>query len=121
MSVIKPQTEEEISAIVRDSSQVRVRGAGTKASLVRFPSDAQVLDVRSLSGIVDYEPTEFTITARAGTSLRELTATLAEYQQFLPFDPPLVDQGATIGGTIAAGLSGPGQLRFGSVRDFVLH
>ena len=52
--------------------------------------------------------------------MREIAATLAERGQYLPFDPMLVDAGATLGGTVASGLSGPGRFRFGGVRDFIL-
>ena len=66
------------------------------------------------------KPSEFTFTALAGTPLRDIAATLAENRQYLPFDPPLVERGATIGGTVAAGLTGPGGFRFGTLRDFLL-
>ena len=56
----------------------------------------------------------------AGTPIIEIAAALAEHGQFLPFDPPLVEAGATLGGTVAAGLSGPGRYRYGGVRDFIL-
>lgn len=74
----------------------------------------------SLRGIVEYEPSEFTFTALAGTPLREIAAALSEHGQYLPFDPPLVEGGATLGGTVAAGLSGPGRLRYGGLRDFII-
>ena len=79
-----------------------------------------VLDMTGYSGIVEYEPGEFVFTARAGTSLRQLRDVLAAEGQYLPFDPPLLDAEATIGGTVAAGLSGPGRLRFGGIRDFLI-
>src|SRR5207253_6842143 len=73
-----------------------------------------------LRGITEYDPSEFTFTAGAGTPVREIVAALAESGQYLPFDPMLVEAGATLGGTVAAGLSGPGRFRFGGVRDFIL-
>jgi glycolate oxidase FAD binding subunit len=78
------------------------------------------LDLRGLTGILEYEPGEYTITARAGTPLAEVEAALAENGQYLPFDPPFVERGATLGGTVAAGLSGPGRYRYGGVRDFLI-
>jgi glycolate oxidase FAD binding subunit len=69
---------------------------------------------------VEYEPSEFTFTAMSGTPLRDLAEALAARGQYLPFDPLLVDAGATLGGTVAAGVSGPGRLRFGGLRDFIL-
>src|SRR4029079_10168517 len=65
-------------------------------------------------------PSEFTFTALAGTPIKEIVHALGERGQYLPFDPMLVDSGATLGGTIASGLSGPGRFRFGGVRDFIL-
>ena len=93
-------------------------GAQTKPRLSAV--DAVKISTLSLRGIVEYEPSEFTFTALAGTPIREIAATLAERGQYLPFDPMLVDAGATLGGTIASGLSGPGRFRFGGVRDFIL-
>ncbi len=56
----------------------------------------------------------------AGTPLKAVRDALAEHGQYLPFDPPLVEQGATLGGTVAAGLSGAGRMRYGGVRDFLI-
>lgn len=96
------------------------RGGGTKPALSRAPEGAVSLDLRGLSGMVEYEPTEYTFTALAGTPLSLVQAELARNGQYLPFDPPLAAQGATLGGTLAAGLSGPGRLRYGGVRDFIV-
>ncbi|MFM7658407.1 MAG: glycolate oxidase subunit GlcE, partial [Burkholderiaceae bacterium] len=64
--------------------------------------------------------TELVITARAGTSLREIGAALSEKNQMLAFEPPRFDGMATLGGIVASGLSGPRRQAVGSVRDFVL-
>ena len=45
---------------------------------------------------------------------------LAEKGQYMPFDPPLAERGATVGGTVAAGLSGAGRYRYGGIRDFLI-
>ena len=71
-------------------------------------------------GIVQYEPTELVITARAGTTLAEVEATLAERGQMLAFEPPRFGPEATVGGCVATGLSGPRRAYAGAVRDFVL-
>jgi glycolate oxidase FAD binding subunit len=71
-------------------------------------------------GIVAYEPTELVVSARAGTPLVELTATLAEKEQWLAFEPPHFAPTATVGGMLASGLSGPRRQAVGAVRDFVL-
>jgi glycolate oxidase FAD binding subunit len=117
---IQAGTVEAIQDAVRTSSRpLFIRGGGTKRALSSV-ADATCLDVRGLAGIVEYDPGEYTFTARAGTPLREIALALAEHGQYLPFDPPLVEQGATLGGTVAAGLSGAGRMRFGGVRDFLI-
>ncbi len=73
-----------------------------------------------LSGIVEYLPSEYTITVRSGTRLQTVVEALGKNGQYLPFDPPLADQGASIGGTVAAGLSGPGAYRYGPLKDFII-
>lgn len=96
------------------------RGGGSKPALSAAGEAATPLDLRGLTGILEYEPGEYTITARAGTPVAEVQAALAENGQYLPFDPLLVDAGATLGGTVAAGLSGSGRYRYGGVRDFLI-
>jgi glycolate oxidase FAD binding subunit len=115
----EPCTPIELADAVRSAPRVLAVGAATKPRLSAVPGVTPI-STRRLSGILDYDPTEFTFTALAGTSLREIVATLAERGQSLPFDPPLAEAGATIGGTVAAGLSGAGRFRFGGVRDFIL-
>ncbi len=73
-----------------------------------------------MSGVVDYEPTELVVTVRGGTSLAELEHVLAGQSQMLPFEPPHFGAGATVGGTISAGLAGPRRAAAGAARDFVL-
>lgn len=94
-------------------------GGGTKRFYGELPAGAP-LDVTPLTGIICYEPTELVVTARAGTPLRELEAALQEHGQCLPFEPPRFAAGGTVGGMVAAGLSGPARASVGSVRDHVL-
>jgi glycolate oxidase FAD binding subunit len=96
-----------------------IRGGGTKA-FYGGAEHGDLLDTRGYEGIVDYEPTELVVTARAGTTLVELEQALASAGQMLAFEPPHYAPGATLGGTIAAGLSGPRRPYTGAVRDFVL-
>jgi glycolate oxidase FAD binding subunit len=96
-----------------------IRGAGTKHFLGGGAAGTP-LDVTPHRGIVSYEPTELVITARAGTPLTEIEAALAERGQILGFEPPHFGDGATLGGTIACGLSGPRRPYAGAARDFVL-
>src|SRR4051812_30769686 len=114
-----PATPEELSEAVRSMPQVLTVGAGTKPRLSAVGAVPK-LSTQKLSGIVEYEPDEFTFTALAGTPVREIAASLAERGQYLPFDPMLLDSGATLGGTVAAGFSGPGRFRYGGLRDFIL-
>jgi glycolate oxidase FAD binding subunit len=78
------------------------------------------LALGGLSGVLEYESSEFTFTALAATPIADVEKLVAEHGQYLPFDPPLAKSGATLGGTVAAGLSGPGRYRYGGVRDFLL-
>jgi glycolate oxidase FAD binding subunit len=117
---ITPTTPAELVEAVRSRPRVLAIGARTKPRLSQVPDDVCLISTGALHGIVEYEPEEFTFTALAGTSLREINQALTEKGQYLPFDPMLVEAGATLGGTVAAGLSGPGRFRFGGVRDFIL-
>ncbi|MFN8160778.1 MAG: FAD-binding protein [Solirubrobacterales bacterium] len=111
---------ERIRAVVRDAARVRPAGAGTKWGLTAGAAGAEKIEVSVLRGIIEYDPAELTITALAGTPISELQERLAAHGQHLPFDPPLRAAGATIGGTVAAGVSGPGAFGPGAVRDFVI-
>ncbi len=91
------------------------------------PTSGELLDMRSLHGVSSYEPSELVVTARAGTPLLELEALLAEQQQCLAFEPPRFDpaantgiRGGTVGGMVAAGLSGPSRVSAGALREHVL-
>jgi glycolate oxidase FAD binding subunit len=118
--LMNPCTPAELADAVRATPRVLAVGARTKPRLAQVGEDVTLLSTRGLSGIVEYDPSEFTFTALAGTPLREIMAALAERGQYLPFDPPLAEAGATLGGTVAAGLSGPGRFRYGGLRDFIL-
>jgi glycolate oxidase FAD binding subunit len=98
---------------------VRLRGGGTK-DFYGNPPRGELLDTRIYAGIVAYEPTELVVTARCGTPLSALENVLAENGQCLPFEPPHFGPDATVGGCVAAGLSGPRRASAGALRDFVL-
>jgi len=78
------------------------------------------IDITGLDGIIEYDPGEFVFSALAGTPLSDIETALDAHHQYLPFDPPCAALGATLGGTVAAGLSGAGRLRYGGVRDFII-
>ena len=102
---------------------LRLRGGGTKDFWGQSLT-GQVLDTRAYRGIVSYEPSELVVTVRCGTPLAELEAALADQGQCLAFEPPHFGEGdtqaATVGGMVAAGLSGPARATTGAVRDFIL-
>jgi glycolate oxidase FAD binding subunit len=116
----RPASVAEVQEAVRSFERVALRGGGSKPGMAAAGDGVTVLDMRGLSGIVEYEPDEFVFTALAGTPLAEIAALLAQHGQYLPFDPPFVDAGATLGGAAAAGLSGPRRYRYGGLRDFVI-
>jgi glycolate oxidase FAD binding subunit len=113
----------ELRERIRDAAArktpLRLRGGGSKDFYGGAPA-GEILDTRAHAGVVSYEPTELVVTARCGTPLAELEATLAERGQMLAFEPPHFGAGATLGGCVAAGLSGPRRAAAGAVRDFVL-
>jgi glycolate oxidase FAD binding subunit len=110
---------EQVAHARAKHAPLEIRGGGTKL----FYGEAAVgdpLDMSILSGITAYEPTELVVTARAGTRLCDLEAALQEQGQCLPFEPPRFGPGGTVGGMVAAGLSGPARASVGSVRDHLL-
>lgn len=116
---MKPTTIIEIQEAVHSGGRLVPRGGGSKPALI-FQDGFNLLETGGISGLLEYEPQEFTFSALAGTPVAEIEQALAVHGQFLPFDPPLVQAGATLGGCVAAGLSGPGRYRYGGLRDFLL-
>lgn len=110
---------EQVRRALAEKTALAIRGGSTKHFLGR-PVEARPLDVSGHTGIVSYDPTELVITARAGTSLRELNAALDSAGQMLACEAPGFGDSATVGGMLAAGLSGPRRPWAGAVRDFVL-
>ncbi len=108
---------------VRDAiaakTPLKISGGNSKTFFGR-ESTGQLLRVNGHQGIVNYHPSELVITARAGTLLSTIQKTLAGQGQMLAFEPPHFADSATLGGTIACGLSGSRRPFTGSVRDFVL-
>jgi glycolate oxidase FAD binding subunit len=116
---------------------LRIRGGGTK-DFYGQSLQGEILDTTGLYGITSYEPSELVVTVKAGTPLAELEAVLAEKNQCLPFEPPLFEKKwgtaaepidilppfasaqTTVGGMVAAGLSGPSRASSGGVKDFIL-
>jgi glycolate oxidase FAD binding subunit len=114
---------ENLSRTIKEAAKQKrplcIRGGGTK-DFYGGPVHGYKLNTVDYRGIVAYEPTELVITARAGTPLAEIEAALREKGQMLAFEPPHFGPGATLGGCIATGLSGPRRAYAGAARDFVL-
>jgi len=110
---------DRIRAASAAHTPLRLRGAGTKDFYgEKFAGD--ILDTRGYRGIVEYEPSELVLTARCGTPLSEIESALEAHGQHLAFEPPRFGGDPTLGGVIAAGLSGPRRASAGAARDFAL-
>jgi glycolate oxidase FAD binding subunit len=129
--VLDPDRVSDVAEAVRahaaDKRPLAIQGLGSKAGLGRPVAAADTLSLRNVSGIMSYEPAELVLTARAGTPLREILAALGEKNQHLAFEPMTAgrllgdsnDQGS-IGGVLAANLSGPRRPSAGGARDHFL-
>ena len=116
---MKPTSIEELQSLICSHPCLLPHGSKSKTALIASEGITQ-LDLSGFSGMIQYKPSEYTFSALAGTQLDEIEHILNENGQFLPFDPPLIKHGATLGGTVASGLSGSGRYRFGGLRDFIL-
>ncbi|MFO1324939.1 MAG: glycolate oxidase subunit GlcE [Burkholderiales bacterium] len=114
---------EALQARVRNAAEtktpLRIRGGGTK-DFYGGALDGEVVDTQVYAGIIDYEPSELVITARAGTSLAAVERAMHARGQMLAFEPPHFGAGGTLGGAVASGLSGPRRPYAGAVRDLIL-
>jgi len=110
---------DQVRTAMADRTPLRITGGGTK-NFYGEATAGRPLDVGEWTGIVSHEPTELVITVRSGTPLAEVQGALAQKGQHLPFDPPRLGAGSTIGGVVASGLAGPARATVGGVRDFVL-
>jgi glycolate oxidase FAD binding subunit len=111
--------QQQIAQAFDDQRPLSVVGGNSK-SFYGNPIEAEVIRTTCHTGIIEHEPTELVITARAGTSIFEIEQTLADHHQTLAFEPPYFSSEATVGGMIAAGLSGPARPYRSSVQDAVL-
>ncbi len=119
MADISQQLIDDVKNAAKSGTGLNIVGRGTKDFMGRTPT-GQALSVERHSGIVEYRPVELVITARSGTSLKEIVAALNENDQMLAFEPPTFAGRGSIGGTLACNLSGPARPWSGSVRDSLL-
>ncbi len=119
MDSVLVKLSEAVRAAGRSKRALRLRGGGTK-DFYGQALEGELLDTRGYSGIVAYDPSELVITARCGAKLGEIETAMSERRQMLAFEPPHFGEAATLGGMVAAGLSGPRRQAAGALRDFVL-
>lgn len=110
---------ERVRAATATGTALRIVGGDTKRFYGRQVA-GEPLAVAGHTGVLSYDPAELVLTARGGTRLAEVETLLREHGQHLPFEPPSFGPTATLGGTIAAALAGPGRVARGPVRDYVL-
>jgi glycolate oxidase FAD binding subunit len=120
-----PTSEADLAdAIATAKGALRIQGGATRD--IGAPVIGTALSTQGLDGIVDYEPGALTLVARAGTPLAQIEAALATEGQRLPFEPmdhrPVLGTKGTptIGGVVAANVSGPRRVQVGACRDFLL-
>ncbi len=119
MDKLTKQWAAQLEQANRQQTPINICAGNTKQFYGGEPT-GEPLDVRDNSGILNYDPAELVIVARAGTPIAEIESALAENQQMLGFEPPFSAQGATLGGAIATGLAGAGRAHLGGARDFIL-
>lgn len=113
------QLQDTIARAAEARTPLQIHGTGSK-HFYGNPARGERLDVSGYSGIIDYDPRELVISVRAGTTLRAVEATMAAEGQMLACEPPCFGGTGTIGGCVAAGLSGPRRAYAGAVRDLLL-
>jgi glycolate oxidase FAD binding subunit len=119
VSEVLASWQERIRRAAAAKRPLRIVGGGTK-DFYGHELVGEAFETQGYAGVVDYDPTELVITARCGTPLAEIERTLCGGGQMLGFEPPQFGSAATLGGCIAAGLSGPRRPYAGAARDFVL-
>jgi glycolate oxidase FAD binding subunit len=128
---VKPRDAKDVEDAIRfavsNETALEIVGSGTKRGIGRPAQTDMTLDLSGLSGVVMYEPEELVLTAKAGTPLATIEDMLAKSNQELAFEPidyaPLfggATRSGTVGGVIAANLSGPRRIRQGAARDHFL-
>lgn len=130
-TTLQPRDVEELQRTVEwalnDGVALDIEGRGSKRPYGPPCTAAHVLSLVAIDGVVEYQPEELVITARAGTALRDVEALLAQRHQMLAFEPP--DLGAILGGAAGEGtlagalmcnLAGPRRISAGAARDHFL-
>ncbi len=118
------QLAETLRALAAEHRSIRLGGAFSKDRMGGPPAAADVtVSTSVMNRLLQYDPRDLTVSVEAGMPFTELERTLAERGQMLPLDPPLdtatADE-ATIGGVVAANLSGPRRRLYGTARDMII-
>lgn len=119
MDPVLQQFREQILLASESNQPLCIQGGATK-SWYGNQVNGEVLDTRAYAGVIAYEPTELVLSVRAGTALKEIESLLDQHGQMLACEAPHFGEHATVGGMLAAGLSGPRRAYAGGIRDFVL-
>ncbi|CZF86000.1 glycolate oxidase subunit GlcE [Grimontia marina] len=119
MADITSNLLEQVQDAVADKAALNLIGGNTKHFIGREPV-GQAVSLKNHTGVISYRPSELVITARAGTTIAEIQAQLAKNNQTLVGEPPAFNGKATLGGSVAAGISGASRPFWGSLRDAIL-
>ena len=120
MGDISTQLAHTVAEAYRARTPLKIRGGGSKADVLGRDVEGTPLDIAEHSGVIDYNPAELVLTARAGTPIAEINKLLGEQGQQLPPETPALAGKATLGGSLACNHSGPARPWQGSLRDMVL-
>jgi len=129
--ILEPREPRDVQHIVEwalgEGKRLRIEGRGSKRALHAASEPAQLVSLRRLAGVIEYQPEELVLTARAGTRIADIEALLAQRNQMLAFEPPDLgailggaDNDGSLGGTIACNLAGPRRISAGAARDHFL-
>jgi glycolate oxidase FAD binding subunit len=123
--VLFPEHIEQISEVMKTASRLSASvipmGSGTKRGIGNKPLGADiVLSTKKLDRVIEHESSDLVATTECGITLSGLNSRLGARNQFLPVDPPHVNDGATVGGIIASNDSGPMRLRYGTTRELLI-
>ncbi len=121
---LSPRSYEEVQQCLAwaqgHAASLFVFGRGTKIASLPPAEKALSVTTSDLDQMVDLDHDNLVVTAQAGVKLSDLQRALAKQGQQIPLDPPWLDEGATLGGVLAANSSGPRRLRYGTARDLTL-
>jgi glycolate oxidase FAD binding subunit len=122
--MLRPENPEQLAASLREAAcahrTIRLGGNFSKDCLGGTPTPAEVtISTSSMNRLLQYEPRDLTISVEAGMPFAELARILAAHHQMLPLDPPWLQE-STVGGVLAANLSGPRRRLYGTARDMVI-